>query len=97
MPQSVVYYLKEFDALGLLLLTAGLSLFLLAFNLAPLQNNTWESALVICFLVIGFLLVVVFVIWEKWFASVTFIPFELLTDRTIVGACVLAATTFVSF
>lgn len=95
--QSILHYAREFDAVGLLLLTAGLSLFLLAFSLAPMQKKMWESALVICFIVFGILLLIGFAVWEKWFAAVTFIPYELLVDRTVIGSCILAAVLFISF
>lgn len=38
-----------------------------------------------------------FAVWEKWYAPVKFLPFHLLTDRTVVGACLLSFTAFVSF
>ena len=39
--------------------------------------------MIISFLVIGTLLLVSFVFYEKYLAPVTFIPFELLMDRTV--------------
>ena len=93
----LVYYAHEFDVVGLLLLTAGLSLFLLAFNLWPLQPQGWRAPIVICFLVFGLLLTVLFALWEKYFATVTFIPFSLLTDRNMIGSYVLGATVFISY
>lgn len=95
--ESVLYYLREFDVVGLLLIIGGLSLFLLAFNLQPNQPKGWEAPLVICFIVFGIVSLVLFAVWEKFFAPVTFIPYELLLDRTVVGACILASTLFVSF
>ena len=95
--ESCKYYLVEFDAVGLLLATGGLSLFLLSFSLYSLQTDQWRSALVISFIVVGGLLLVAFVVWEKWFAPVKFLPYHLLTDRTVLGACILSAVLFVSF
>lgn len=95
--QSFLHYCKEFDVVGLLLIIAGLSLFLLAFNLYSYQPLQWKSPLVLCFIIIGLLLLVAFALWEKYGAPVTFIPFELLLDRTVFGACILSATLFVSF
>ncbi|CAI6095397.1 unnamed protein product [Clonostachys chloroleuca] len=95
--QSIWHYCREFDALGLLLITAGLSLFLLSFNIYTLQPLQWKAPIVIAFIVLGGLLIIAFAVWEKWFAPVTFIPYSLLTDRTVLGACILASTTFVSF
>ena len=48
-------------------------------------------------LVIGGLLIIAFALYEKFLAPKTFIPFGLLTDRTVIGACILAAVLFISF
>ena len=95
--QSSLYYCREFDAVGLILLSAGVALFLLPFNLYTLQANGWRSPLTICLLVFGIVLMIVFAVWERFFAPVTFIPYSLLLDRTVFGACILSATLFVSF
>ncbi|KAL7907345.1 major facilitator superfamily domain-containing protein [Trichoderma velutinum] len=95
--QQLLYYCREFDAIGLLLLTAGLALFLLPFNLYALQPLGWQSPLIICLLVFGFLLTVAFALWERFFAPVTFIPYSLLLDRNMIGACMLGMVLFISF
>ncbi|KAH6873805.1 major facilitator superfamily domain-containing protein [Thelonectria olida] len=95
--ESFIYYCREFDAVGLFLLSAGLALFLLPFNIYSMQSQEWRSPLIICLLVFGFALIIVFAIWEKYFAPITFIPYSLLLDRTVMGACVLAATLFISY
>ena len=94
--QSVSHYCREFDAVGLVLLTVGLALFLLPFNIYKLQPDGWRSPLIICLLVFGFALMAVFVAWEKFFAPINFIPFKYLRDRQILGACFLAFTLFIS-
>lgn len=81
--QSCYYYAREFDVIGLLLLCGGFALFLLAFNLYSYQPGEWNSPLVICFLVFGILLMISFGVWEKWGAPVTFMPWNLLTNRTV--------------
>lgn len=80
---NIVYYLKEFDVAGVLILATGLALFLLAFNLEPKQPELWKSPLVICFLIFGGLLIIAFALWERFFAPVTFIPWPLLKNRTV--------------
>ena len=62
--QSVLHYCREFDAIGLVLLSAGVSLFLLPFSLYLLQPKGWASPLIIGLVVGGFLLIVAFVLWE---------------------------------
>jgi MFS family permease len=95
--QSVLHYCREFDAIGLVLLSAGVSLFLLPFSLYLLQPKGWASPLIIGLVVGGFVLIVAFVLWEAFGAPVTFIPYSLLRDRTVLGACILSFTLFFSW
>lgn len=95
--QSFVYYCREFDAVGLILISAGVAFFLLPFDLYTFQAKGWSSALIICFLVLGIILITAFALWEKWFATTSFIPWELLRDRTVLGSCLLAFTLFISY
>lgn len=95
--QSLIYYAREFDAVGILLLSAGLALFLLPFNIYTFQTEQWRAPIIICFIIFGGLLIIAFAVWEKWFAPVKFIPYSLLVDRTVLGSCILAASVFVSF
>ncbi|KAK3068166.1 MFS siderochrome iron transporter 1 [Teratosphaeriaceae sp. CCFEE 6253] len=95
--QSFKYYALEFDLLGLLLLCAGLALFLLPFSLYSYQPSGWRSPMILGMLVLGIALLVAFGLYEKYLAPTTFIPFTLLTDRTVLGAYTLAAVFFISF
>ncbi|KAH6615874.1 major facilitator superfamily domain-containing protein [Chaetomium sp. MPI-SDFR-AT-0129] len=95
--QSLKHYTIEFDAVGLLLITGGLALFLLPFSLYAQQPLGWKSPMLIAFFVVGGLLILAFAGYEKFVAPKTFIPYELLMDRTVLGACVLAGVLFVSF
>lgn len=95
--QSIMYYGRQFDAVGLLLLTAGLAFLLLPFNLWAFQPKGWESPLVICLLVFGIILMIVFALWERFFAPVQFIPYSLLSDRNMIGSCVLGTVLFISY
>ncbi|PSN59016.1 siderophore iron transporter-like protein mirB [Corynespora cassiicola Philippines] len=95
--QSVLHYCREFDAIGLILLSAGVGLFLLPFNLYTTQGRGWSSPLVISMLVVGILLMIAFVFWERFFAPVCFLPYRLLQDRTVFGACLLCVCLFTSY
>lgn len=95
--QSFLYYCREFDAVGLILLSAGVALFLLPFNLYTLQGRGFASPLVISMLVVGIVLIIGFVLWEKFVATVNFLPYDILLDRTVFGACILSATMFLSY
>ncbi|KAK8103765.1 siderophore iron transporter [Apiospora kogelbergensis] len=95
--QSFIHYAEEFDIMGVLILVAGLALFLLAFNIYSYQTEGWRSPMIICFIIFGGLLIGGFVVWEKKFARVTFIPFHLLMDRTCMGAFLVSGSVFISF
>jgi MFS family permease len=95
--QTVYYYLREFDVVGLLLLATGLSLFLLAFNIYSYQAEQWKSPLIICFLVFGALLVAAFALWEKYGAPVTFIPWHLLKNRTVIFTYTMAGSLYIGW
>ncbi|KAF2791558.1 MFS general substrate transporter [Melanomma pulvis-pyrius CBS 109.77] len=94
--ESLVYYLREFDAAGLLLLSTGVAFFLLPFNLYTIQAKGWGSAIIICFLVVGIVLLIAFGVWERFFAPISFIPWKFLQDRTALGACILSLILFLS-
>lgn len=80
---KVKAFLIEVDALGILILATGMALFLLPFSLYSYQADGWRSPMIISFIIIGFLLIILFVVYEKFWAPVTFIPFSLLMDRTV--------------
>ncbi|KAJ5224516.1 MFS general substrate transporter [Penicillium citrinum] len=81
--QSIVHYFIEFDVIGLLIVTTGFSLFLLAFNLYSYQAQQWKSPMIICFIIFGFLLIIAFTLWERFLAPVKFMPWELIKNRTV--------------
>jgi MFS family permease len=94
--QSIRHYVVQFDLLGILLLAAGMALFLLPFSIYSYQAKRWASSMIICMLVFGIVLLVAFVAYEALLAPVTFIPFHLMTDRTILGASLMYIFVFVS-
>ncbi|KAI1375994.1 MFS general substrate transporter [Hypoxylon crocopeplum] len=95
--ESITYYFWQFDVICLILISGGFALFLLPFNIYSYQYYGWRDPLTICLIVFGFLLLVAAVVWEKFFAPVKFMPWELLKDRTVLGACILAAVLFVEY
>ncbi|TGO48985.1 hypothetical protein BCON_0224g00120 [Botryotinia convoluta] len=78
--QSTIYYCREFDAVGLILISAGVASFLLPFNLYTIEAKGWGSSLIICCLVFGVVLIIAFAIWENFFAPISFILWSLLKD-----------------
>jgi MFS family permease len=95
--QTLLYYLREFDVVGLLILALGLSLFLLSFNIYSYQTEQWKSPLIICFIIFGGLLIAAFGLWEKYGAPVTFIPWHLLKNRTVIFTYTMAASLYIGW
>lgn len=50
----------------------------------------------ICMIVFGVVGLALFVIWEKWWAPVQFLPWRYLKERTIIGACLLYGVMYIS-
>lgn len=92
--ESTLYYAKQFDIVGLLLVATGLSLFLLSFSLYSYQASQWQSPMIICFLIFGILLTAAFSLWEARFAPVTFVPWHLIKDRTVMFTFAMVAAIY---
>ncbi|KAK1143735.1 Siderochrome iron transporter 2 [Aspergillus melleus] len=89
--QSAMHYVHEFDVIGGLILMAAFILLLLPFSLTTYGRAEYKSATFIAMLVVGFCLFFVFFAWEKFFARKQFIRYDLLNQRTVLGACILSA------
>lgn len=76
---------------------AAFVLFLLPFSLQTSNRITYDSAAFIAMVVIGVLLFPVFAVWEAYFARTQFIRWELFKNRTVLGACICAATVNFAF
>lgn len=95
--QTVAYYAKEFDLVGIFVLATGLALFLLTFNIYNRQPDTWRSPLIICFFIFGGLLIIGFGVWEAKFAPITFVPWHLLKNRTVVFTYTMAGSLYIGW
>ncbi|KAJ1568936.1 hypothetical protein HK405_012047 [Cladochytrium tenue] len=95
--QSFVYFFHEFDVVGSSILVAAFILILLPFSLEVNGYSGYSSATFIAPLVVGVVLLLVFALWERYFASTQFIKWGLFKNRTVVGASVLAAVIFFSY
>ncbi|KAI9046555.1 hypothetical protein LZ554_009300 [Drepanopeziza brunnea f. sp. 'monogermtubi'] len=95
--QAVPYYFWEFDVIGLLLIIAGFVLILLPISISKYQARGYQDGMIIAMLVVGGVSLVAFAVYEKVLCPKPFIPFHLLVDRSVLGACLLAAFLFISF
>lgn len=80
----------------MLLTIAGWSLILLPFSIASLAPKGWATGYIIAMLVLGVLCLIGFAVWEKYFARVPYLPWRFLSDRTILGSCLLYGLMFTS-
>ncbi|KAF7561175.1 hypothetical protein G7046_g2992 [Stylonectria norvegica] len=94
--ESSKYYFFQFDVIGMFLTIAGWSLLLLPFSLVNTAPDGWKTGYLYAMIVVGFFCLVAFGVWEKWFSPVPYFPFRFLTDRTILGSCLLYGFMFIS-
>ncbi|OLN95330.1 Siderophore iron transporter mirB 5 [Colletotrichum chlorophyti] len=94
---SINHYFVEFDIIGIVLILGGFALLLLPFSLSQKHPEGLQSPTIIAMILLGAVLLVAFVLWEKFLTPVRLLPYNLLVDRTILGGCILPAVAFVSF
>ncbi|RMZ80104.1 hypothetical protein DV737_g3179, partial [Chaetothyriales sp. CBS 132003] len=87
----------DIDLAGLLILAAGLSLFLLSFTLYSFQAQGFASPLIISFIVVGLGLGVAYPMYERYVAPTTSILYSTLRDRTALGALLTLFASIVAF
>ncbi|RMD41086.1 hypothetical protein DV735_g4059, partial [Chaetothyriales sp. CBS 134920] len=95
--QGIVHYADEFDALGVFLFAAGLTIFLLPFSLADSAPKGWSTGYIIAMIVLGFVLLVAFGLYESLVARKPFLNAQLLANRTVFAACLLNVTYMISY
>ncbi|EXJ86882.1 hypothetical protein A1O3_03836 [Capronia epimyces CBS 606.96] len=95
--QNALHWVVEFDALGVFLFASGLTVFLLPFSLADSAPDGWGSGYIIAMIVVGVVVLVLFGLHEAYLARVPFIAASLLTNRTVIGACLLDLTYQISY
>ncbi|KAF2806812.1 putative major facilitator superfamily transporter [Mytilinidion resinicola] len=82
--------LKEIDYIGGITSITGLTLFLVALQSGG-YTHPWRSPYVLCTLLIGFLLIAVFVLWEWKGAKKPMIPKQIFAGQRIVALAFLVA------
>lgn len=84
-------------AMGVFLFSVGLTVFLLPFNIADSAPNGWSSGYIIAMIVVGFVMLIIFTVYETFLAPIPLLDWNLLIDRTVIGACLLDATYQISY
>ncbi|KAL0059260.1 hypothetical protein AAF712_014010 [Marasmius tenuissimus] len=84
--QRVKMNLAEIDAFGLILLGFGWSLFLLPFSLKAHANNGWKNPSMIAMMVVGGVILILFVFFERFVAKCPIVPRRLSINKTFMCA-----------
>ncbi|KAI0205773.1 major facilitator superfamily domain-containing protein [Astrocystis sublimbata] len=95
--QTIWFYVLEFDLAGVVLFSTGLVVFLLPFDIATEAPNGWATGYIIAMIVVGLVLLVFFGLYEAYLAPTPMFNYALLSDRTVIGTCALAATYQVAY
>lgn len=82
---------------GVLLFGVGLVVFLIPFPLAQSAPQGWRQDYIIAMIVVGFSILVFFAFYEIFWAKVPFLRSRFLSDRTVIGACLINITYQVSY
>ncbi|OCF32227.1 hypothetical protein I316_06141 [Kwoniella heveanensis BCC8398] len=80
----------QLDFIGLVLFTLGFGLFFVTITLANSRTARWSDAHSIAQLVVGFVLICGFVVWERFYAPHPLLPFALLRRKTVIGCTLIA-------
>ena len=89
----------ELDIMGLLILSAAISLILLPLTLAATAKSHWHNASIIAMIVIGCVCLVVFPFWESSYklAPRPFLSVRLLINRNVLTGCAIGFFYFVVY
>lgn len=89
----------ELDVMGLLLLSAAISLILIPLTLAATAKGGWHNASIIAMLVVGCVCLLLFPAWEsiQRLAPHPFLSLRLLSNRTVLAGCGIGFFYFAVF
>ncbi|CCF59937.1 hypothetical protein KAFR_0I01560 [Kazachstania africana CBS 2517] len=81
--KSLVSLFWKIDIIGVLLMAASLGCILVPLTLAGGTSSKWRDSRIIGVFVLGFVLIPIFFIWEKKFATDPIVPYKLVKDRGV--------------
>ena len=87
------------DIMGLLLLSAAISLILIPLTLAATAKSHWHNASILAMVIIGCLCFLIFPVWESSprLAPHPFLSLRLLTNRNVLAGCAIGFFYFTVF
>lgn len=81
--KTLIELFWKVDVVGILLMTASIGCVLAPLTLAGGTGSKWQNPRVISPFVLGFVLLPIFLIWEKKWARDPIIPYDLIKDRAV--------------
>jgi hypothetical protein len=89
--------LRQFDVVGLILLSAGISLVLLPLGLTAAAPHGWKSPHIIAMITIGGLCLMAFPVYEFFVPAYPILRFELIRQRTVALGCMSIFLYYASY
>ncbi|KAF9189350.1 hypothetical protein BGZ51_009664 [Haplosporangium sp. Z 767] len=87
--RSIIWLLHEYDAIGALLITLGMSLTLLPMILARTYEGNWENPKILAMFLSGIVALGLLAFWEIKFTSKPIMPMRIWANRTCFGGLVV--------
>lgn len=87
---------KHFDIVGTLLTVGGIGMFSAAISLGPTAPQGWKTGYVLALLIVGILLIVAFVFWERWYKD-PIMPMNIWKDRNFSMGLIILSLGYASF
>ncbi|PKK43474.1 hypothetical protein CI102_12522 [Trichoderma harzianum] len=88
---------SQFDIVGLILLTAGLTLILLPMTLSTTIFHSWSSPGKISMITVGGCCFIAFLVYDVYVPKHPIILLKLTKNRTVVAGCILQFVLYLSF
>ncbi|KAL1408004.1 hypothetical protein Q8F55_004801 [Vanrija albida] len=88
--RGVKDFFWQLDFIGLALFVVGFGLLFVTVTIANSKTAKWSDAHSIAQMVVGGVVIILFVLWERFWAPHPLLPFALLKRKTVIG-CVLIA------
>ncbi|RMZ79837.1 hypothetical protein DV737_g3212, partial [Chaetothyriales sp. CBS 132003] len=89
--QKLWAFVLEFDILGVLIFITGEVLFLLPFSIAESAPHGWSTRYIIAMIVLGFFILVGFILYEKFVAPMPVADWKLLSTPTLLNIIIINA------
>ncbi|KAF9999247.1 hypothetical protein BGZ65_005372, partial [Modicella reniformis] len=87
--RSIGWFLHEYDAVGALLITAGMSLTLLPMILARTYEGNWKNGKILAMFISGVICLALLAFWEIKYTDRPIMPMRIWMNRTCFGGLVV--------